>query len=561
MPQFRQEKTGSGHNLRIISLGGSGSVTKNMYVYEFGEDILIVDCGVGFPEAEMLGVDLVIPDISYLRDKKKKIRGIVLTHGHDDHIAGLPYILPELDCPVYGSRLTAGLAEERLREFGFKGKVFVVDPERPLYLGAFKLSFVRVTHSIPDAFNLIIQTPLGVVFHASDFKFDWTPVMGGPTEVGKIARAGDEGILVLLSDCVRVEKSGYTLSEATLEDSFEREIRKTRGKFIVTTMSSNISRLKTAIEVAVRHNRQVALVGRSINKNLEVAQRLGFIRLPAKMMIRPEQVGHLPAERVALMVAGAQAQVGSSLYQIAQGEHRQIKLTPGDKVVFSSDNIPGNEPAIHSLIDVLARHGAEVSYQEILDDLHVSGHASQTELALMVGLTRPRFVLPIGGTYRHMIRYARLAESMGYPKEKIILPEPGEVVSFDSAGRVSTRERIEVKSVMVDGLGVGDVGQVVLRDRQVLAEEGVVVVIVPVDQTTFTVVGEPDIVSRGFVFVKGAEKLFAGARDEVKALLSRKKGKVTDWHYLRKEIEGRLEEYFFDLTKRRPMILPVVVEV
>lgn len=559
MTKFNQ-RHGS-DRLRIISLGGSGSVTKNMYVYEHGSDILVVDCGIGFPGEEMLGVDLVIPDISYLRDKKRKVRGIVLTHGHDDHIAGLPYILPELSCPVYGSKLTAGLAEERLAQAGVRDRVSVIDPDRTLSLGVFKISFVRVTHSIPDALNLIIQTPVGTIFHASDFKFDWTPVMGGPTEVAKIARAGDEGILALLSDCVRVEKPGYTLSEATIEDSLERELRKTRGKFIVTTMSSNISRLKTAIEVATRRNRKVALVGRSIIKNMEVAQRLGFIRLPGKMMINPEKARRLPANQVALMVAGSQAQVGSSLYQAAAGEHRSVQISSGDKVVFSSDHIPGNEAAIHALIDALTHRGAEVSYQEILDDLHVSGHSSQAELSLMIGLTRPQYVMPIGGTYRHMVQYGKLAESMGIEKDKVILPDAGQVVALDHSGRVSLKERVEVRNVMVDGLGVGDVGQVVLRDRQVLAEEGVVVVIVPVDQTNFTVSGEPDIVSRGFVYVKGSEKLFSGAREEVKAVLAKKKGKVSDWRYLRKEIEGRLEEYFYDLTQRRPMILPVVVEV
>lgn len=548
--------------LRFIPLGGIGEVTKNMYLYEYGEEIVVVDCGVGFPDETLPGIDLIIPDVSYLLARKEKIRGIILTHGHDDHIGALPYILPKLgNVPVFASRLTAGLAEVKLKEFGIAQKINLIDVDHLLKLGNFNLEFIHVTHSVPDASNIVLETPVGNFYHASDFKFDWTPVDGRYTEVGKIAQAGKKGIVCLFSDCLRSEKTGYTLSEKMIEETLEREVRGCRGKFIVTTHSSNISRLQQAINVSLRNGRKICFVGRSLEQNIEVAERLGFIQFPRQEIVRVEFVSKLPSKLITLLVAGSQGQENSALARIAYGEHRFIKIKPEDVVVFSADPIPGNEGAIHSLIDTLTKLGAKVSYSEVLEDLHVSGHASQNELMLMIGLTRPNFLLPIGGTFRQMKQYSLLAQTMGYPEKQILLLENGQVVEFTKDGGVHFPARIETKNILVDGLGVGDVGNIVLRDRKTMAEDGIVVVIVPIEQATGQAAAEPDIVSRGFVYMKESGKLIQQAKEVVKQCLIAHRGQVSNWQFLRRHIEENLEEFLYRQTQRRPLILPVLVEV
>lgn len=440
------------NKLKIISLGGFGLVTQNLFIYEYKDDILLVDCGVGFPDEELPGADLIVPDVSYLQKDKKKIKGIVLTHGHEDHIGGLPFVLPKLgkNIPLYGSRLTMALVEEKLAEFGVAARINIVDSDEKINLGVFSVEFVHVTHSIPDTFHLIINTPLGTIYHGSDFKFDWTPVLEAQTEVGKIALAGNKGILLLLSDCLRSEKPGYTLSEAMIEESLEREIRDCIGKFFVTTMSSNVSRWKQAIGVINRHQRKIALVGRSVEKIIKIASHLGYLRMPKEMVIKTRQIKRFRPNKVALLVAGSQAQVGSALDRIAAGEFYDIQIEPGDKVVFSADYIPGNEVAIHRLIDSLSRQGADVSYSEILDDLHVSGHAAQEELALMLALTRPKYALPIGGAFRQMKQYALLAQKMGYKTESIFLPEKNQTIEILPGGQVRLGRKISLRRKFVD---------------------------------------------------------------------------------------------------------------
>lgn len=551
----QRPKTGK---LKLIPLGGVGNVTKNMYIYETDQDILIVDCGIGFPDEAMPGIDLVIPDITYLEDKLQKIRGIVLTHGHDDHIAALPYILPKLKCQVYARKLTAGLAQTRLKEFNINTNVNVVDENQPLRLGNFSIEFVHVTHSIPDAANLTIDTPAGVFYHGSDFKFDWTPVDGKFSDVQKIARAGSKGILCLLSDCLRSEKPGYTLSERVIEDTLEKEIRDCPGKFIVTTQSSNISRLQQAINVAVRHNRQICFVGRSLDQNVEVAVRLGYLNFPEKFIVKVDKAGKIPPQSLCLIVAGSQGQPDSALARIANREHKHIHLTPGDVVVFSSDPIPGNEEEVYSLIDTLTEVGARVSYSDISDSLHVSGHAASSELMLLIGLAKAKYVLPIGGTIRHMKQYAVLAKRMGYEDKNILTISNGDSIIFEN-GQARFGEKVEAKNIMVDGLGVGDVGNVVLRDRKHLAEDGIVLVVVPISQTNGQLSGEPDIISRGFVYMKEAGELIDGAKIVVKKSVSEEK--VFNWQFIKKRIEENVEQYLFDKTNRRPMILAVIVEV
>lgn len=547
--------------LTLIPLGGVGDVTKNMYVYEYKNDILIVDCGVGFPDTEMPGVDLIIPDISYLLERRGKIRGIILTHGHEDHIGALPYHLPKLNAPVFASRLTAGLVEAKLSEFKFPGKVNIINPQAPFNLGSFRIASAHVNHSVPDALAFIIQTPVGTFCHAADFKFDWTPVDGFYTDVGTLAEAGKKGIFCLLSDCLRAEKPGYTPSEQMIEETFEQEIRSCRGKFIITTHSSNISRLQQAVNVSLRHNRKICFVGRSMEQSLEVAQKLGFLKIPQKQVVRVESLSGIQDKYLTLLVAGSQGQESSALSKIAHGDHRFVRIKHGDKVVFSSDPIPGNENAVHNLIDTLTQIGANVSYSEVLEDVHISGHGASGDLMLMIGLTKPDFLLPIGGSFRQMKQYATIAQKMGYPEEKVLLVENGDRVAFFKDKRVSILGKVEVKNIFVDGLGVGDIGEIVLRDRKHMAEDGFVVVIVPVDQATGQPTAEPDLVSRGFVYMKQSGELIEEARSVVKDCLSLHKGRVLDWQFIRRNIEESLEKFLYQKTKRRPMILPIVVEV
>jgi len=553
--------------IRLIPLGGSGNVTKNMFVYEYRRDpktisdILIVDCGIGFPDEDMYGVDLVIPDISYLRDKKDKIRAIVLTHGHEDHTGALPYILPEIKTSVYATRLTAALAEIKLHDFGLHTRINTVSINDVLRFGSFTVEFVHVTHSIPDAANLIIRTPVGIFYHGSDFKFDWTPIDGKQTDVGKIANVSQENILCLLSDCVRVESPGYTLSEKTIEETLEKEIRNCPGKFIFTTQSSNISRIQQAINVAIRNNRKIAFLGRSIIENVWVARRLKYLDFPDMYVINEKEIKKYPPKDLGLIITGSQAQPNSALMRIAEGQHKFATINPGDVVVFSADPIPGYENAVHQLIDILTAAGARVAYSDITDTLHVSGHGAANDLALMIGLTRPRYIMPIGGTFRQMKHYSDMAKDMGYLEEQLILPKNGEVIQFDDNKNFKIAERLDLKNIMVDGLGVGDIGNAVLRDRQTMAQDGILIVVVPIEQNTGRVTAEPDIISRGFVYIKESGRLIDDAKKVIINSLRLKKGRIIDWQYVRKQIEGNLEEFLYRATHRRPLILSVVIKV
>lgn len=549
-------------SLRIISLGGFGKVTSNMFVYEYGPDILLVDCGMGFPTEDMLGVDILIPDISYLKNKMDKIKGMVITHGHEDHTGALPYILPQLpNISVYASNLTANLIMDKLADYANMPKQINILPTgQPLQLGKFTVESVHVSHSIPDATNLIITTPVGTVYHGSDFKFDFTPLNSPLPDVGRIAVAGNSGITLLLSDSLGSERAGYTPSERTLTETFHREISDCPGKFIVTTMSSNISRWQQAIDAAISHGRKIAIMGRSIDRNLKVAIRLKYLNLPQNAFINLKQVKKMPPKTVCMLVAGSQAQTGSALERLSNGESKDVNILPGDKVVFSSDYIPGNETAVQSLIDSLSRLGATVVYSGIKDHLHVSGHGSQQDLLLMMTLTKPKFLLPIGGTYRHMVQYANLAQTAGYTPRQILLPGLTQTIEVTRDG-ARLGPTVEVKNIMVDGLGVGDVGNVVLRDRQLLAEEGVVVAVMEVDQNNLSQAIKIEIMSRGFVFEKENAQLLNLATGELQKVLAVKKDHVESEHHLRQIVVDTLERFFFDQTHRRPMVLPVVVLV
>jgi ribonuclease J len=552
--------------LRIVPLGGVGNVTKNMFAYEYRKDpktisdIVIVDCGIGFPDEVMYGVDLVIPDISYLKDKKDKIRAIVLTHGHEDHIGALPYILPQIRIPVYGTRLTAALAQVKLKEIGLQSQVHEVRESDILRFGAFSIEFVHVTHSIPDAANLIIRTPVGIFYHGADYKFDWTPLDGRPTDVGKIAVTAREGIRCLLSDCVRIESPGYTLSEQVIFDTLEKEIKNCSGKFIFTTQSSNISRIQQAVDVAIRNNRKIAFLGRSIEQNVEVTTKLKYLNFPDMFVIPEKEIKNTNPKDLALIVTGSQAQPNSALDRIAQGVHKTVSISPHDVVVFSADPIPGYENAVHNLIDELTAMGARVAYTDITDELHVSGHGGAQDIALMVALCQAKTLIPIGGTVRHMHHFADLAQKMGYKENQIIVQNDAYVLEF-YRNNVKRAEKLELKNIMVDGLGVGDIGNVVLRDRQTMASEGIVVVVVPIEQSTGHVTADPDIISRGFVYMKESTKLIEQAKIVVRNSLHLKEGRIFDWNYVRKQIENRLVEFLYKETHRRPLIIAVIIEV
>jgi len=550
----------SAQTLRLIPIGGVGDVTKNMYVYEYGNDIIIVDCGVSFPDEGMPGVDLVIPDISYLRDKKDKIRAIIITHGHDDHIGALPFIWPELQVPIYTQKLTAGFIKGKFTEHNLpKDKVIDVDINETLDLGVFKVSFYRVAHSIPDSQGIVIKTPVGTIIHQADFKIDWTPPSGQLTDVGAIASLGKEGVRLLLLDCLRVEKPGFNRSEKWIEGSFESAALETPGKLLITTTSSNISRLQQAVNVAAKVGRKVALAGRSFENNFQVARDLGYLDVPSGLVVAPDSISSFPPSKMMVLIAGAQGQSGSSLSRAANGEHKQVHLEEGDSVIFSADPIPSTESAQSALIDSLTRLGVNVYYSAVQSDLHVSGHAALEELRIVVNLAKPKYMLPIGGTYRHMKEFSRQFQQQGYKKEEILQPIDGDIIEI-TKDNISIKGHIDVQNVYVDGLGVGDVGNVVLRDRQVMSEEGIVVVIASLDEQTGKLNGEVDIISRGFVFGETGEDVLREAKDLVRSTLQSHEGKGADWRFIRRLIEGDLEKFLYQATQRRPLIIPVVVE-
>lgn len=548
--------------LKVIPLGGIGDVTKNMYIYETERDIIIIDCGLGFPDETMYGVDVVIPDISYLEDKKDKIRAILITHGHEDHIGALPYLLPKLNVPVFTLPLTAGLITEKIKEWGINPNRYirVVKPSDYLSFGDFRVEFFRVSHSIPDAVGIILTTPAGTIIHTGDFKFDWTPVdLRNMADVSKIATVANRGIIALFSDCVRVENSGYTLSESEIGKTFDREMDNSSGRIFITTFSSNISRLQQAVSSAEKHGRFVCLVGRSVEQAVKVARGLGYLKTRPNLLLSQKEIRRIPDRNLLFLVSGSQGQATSALARIANGDH-EIKIKNSDLIIFASDPVPGNEDAVHSLIDTLTKKGAEVHYSEITDSIHVSGHASAEELMLMLALVRPKYLIPISGTFRHLKRFASLAEKQGLKGKNILLGENGDIFEFNR-NFVRINGKIEVKNILVDGLGVGDVGNVVLRDRKQMAADGIVVIIVSISQNRGKIVDEIDIVSRGFVFMKESASLIKNAKKIVMEVLEKQRGQVIDWQFLRRRIEENLEKFFYKETKRRPMILPVLIKV
>lgn len=549
----------------MIPLGGLGEIGKNMWALETSRDIVLIDTGVMFPEDDMLGVDLVIPDIAYLKEKKDKVRGIVLTHGHEDHIGALPYVLRDIRVPVYGTRLTLGLVRLRLQEHSMQDtRLIEVKAGERLRVGDVGMELIHVNHSIPDVIALAIDTPAGKIVFATDFKFDQTSIDGKPTDIQRLGELGNEGVLALFSDSTNAERPGYTRSEKYVGDGFNRIFRTAKGRVVVATFASNVHRVQQVFDSAAAVGRKVCVIGRSMINVVTIAAELGYLRYPPKMLIDVNEVDRHPPEEIVILSTGSQGEPMAALSRMAAAEHRQVEIVPGDTVIISAHPIPGNERSVGRTINQLYKLGAEVIYQ---DDrgIHVSGHASQEELKWMINLCKPRFFVPIHGEYRMLWHHGQLAQELGLPEENVFLLDLGDVLQFSKTRRGAQAKvtgRVAAGQVFVDGLGVGDVGNVVLRDRRQLSQDGILIVVVAVDKQTGAIVSGPDIVSRGFVYIRESEQLLDEARERVTDAISQLEAKgPVQWNTLKNSMRDALTRFLYDRTQRRPIILPVVMEV
>ena len=548
--------------LKFVALGGLGEIGLNMSAFEYGEDIIIVDCGLMFPEPYMLGIDVVIPDIGYLLERADKVRAILLTHGHEDHIGALPYVLRELNPPIYGTALTLGFVKEKLKEYDLVGKtdLRVIKPRQKVSLGDFEVEFIRVAHSIVDGCALAIRSPEGVVIHTGDFKLDQTPVDGELTDLATFSRYGEAGVLAMMADSTNVEREGYTLSERLVGDAFAEIFPRCLGRVIVAAFSSNIHRVQQVVEAAEKSGRKVLLNGRSMIGNVAIARELGYLKIPDGLLIDLKEMPRLPKDQVCMITTGSQGEPMSSLTRIAMDDHKQIKLEEGDTVILSSRFIPGNEKTISDLMNHLYRRGAEVIHEKV-SEVHVSGHASQEELKLLHNLVKPRFFVPVHGEYRHLVKHSQLAQKVGLPKERCILAVNGDVILFHK-GEACIVDHVETGRVFVDGKGVGDVGNVVLKDRKHLSEDGMVVVIIGINQSSGEIIYGPDIVSRGFVFEDESQQYLDEAKKVVLDTLALVNAEVlTDWSEVKLEVRRVLRRFFNKTIERRPVILPLILEM
>ncbi len=549
------------NRLQIIPLGGLGEIGKNMTAIRYDNTIVVIDCGLMFPEDEMLGIDVVIPDISYLLENRDLVEGIILTHGHEDHIGGLPYVLRDLNVPVYATRLTLGLVEGKLKENGVNNvRVNVVKPRDSIKLGALKVEFMRVSHSIPDAVALAIHTPIGTIVHTGDFKLDQTPVDGHIIDFHKFAELGDHGVLVLMSDSTNVERPGFTMSERVVGRTFDDAFHDATGRVIVATFASNVHRLQQAINAAYKHERKVAVVGRSMINVVNIAADLGYLTLPEDTMIEIDDIAELPDNRVCILTTGSQGEPMSALTRMAMSDHRRVEIQPGDTVIISASPIPGNEKLVAKTIDHLFKQGANVIY-EAVSGIHVSGHASQEELKLMLNLVRPKYFIPVHGEYRMLIKHAQLAEQLGVPRENTFVAENGSIMEFTKSD-AAIAGKVTAGRILVDGLGVGDIGNIVLRDRKQLSQDGILIVVMTISKETGTVVAGPDIVTRGFVYVRESEILLDEAKERIRQALTKcGENKFTEWALIKAQVRDVLSKFFYEKTRRRPMILPIIMEI
>lgn len=545
--------------LKIIPLGGAGEIGKNMLLVEYEDAILVVDAGLMFPESDMLGVDIVIPDIAYLLERKDQVRAIVITHGHEDHIGALPYVLPRLNVPVYATPLTRGLIEVKLKSHKLlkESTLCTFQMGDTLDLAPFQVQTFHVSHSIPDGVGLAITTPAGTIVHSGDFKFDPSPIDGRLTDFAKLAEVGGRGVLALLSDSTNADSPGHTPSETTISDSFARVFATAEGRIIVATFASNISRIQQVIDTAQRFQRKVVIVGRSMQDNVKMSLELGYLHAPDDVLIRIDHMHQFASGEIVIVCTGGQGEPTSALVRMANRDHKQVTLLPGDTIILSATAIPGNEEMINRTLNNLFRAGAVVYYDQLMD-VHVSGHASQEEQKLMINLVRPKYFIPIHGEYRHLVLHARLAQSIGIPADNIFVVENGAIVEFDEHenARVA-HETAPASDVLVDGIGVGDVGTTVLRDRHHLSQDGFLVALVTLDSHTGEIVFGPEIITHGFVYTEAAEDLMAGTREEIMSTL-KTGGRGTALSVKLKDV---LSQYLYQKTRRRPMVIPVVTEV
>ena len=548
--------------LKIIPLGGLGEIGKNMYAYEFGNDMIVVDCGMGFPDDDMYGIDSVLPDISYLRANHEKLRGIILTHGHEDHIGAVPYVLRELDVPIYTLPLTAALIELKLEEHNllFNSQIFTKKTGSVFRLGCFTIEFIHVNHSIPDSVAVAITTPIGTVVHTGDYKIDVTPISGRMIDLVRFGQLGNDGVLALVGESTNVEVRGHSDSESKVGESFDKLFMGCDKRIIITTFASNVHRLQQIINVAAKYKRKVAITGRSMENVLHVASVLGYMDIPENVMVDLEKVNKLPRKETVIISTGSQGETMSALYRMAFSEHKQIQVDAGDRVIISASAIPGNETMISRVIDELFHKGAEVIYDRHTD-LHVTGHACQEELKMMLALTKPKFFVPVHGEHRMLVKHAELAKLMGVAPKNIVIAENGSVIEI-SKKSIKCEQTVPSGAVLVDSSGVGSVGSVVLRDRHKLAEDGMVVVVLPFSEYTHTMVSEPQIVTRGFIYVKEAEQLMEELkRVAIESAESCSAQHITDWTTIKSKVKNNISGYLYKTTRRSPMILPVITEV
>lgn len=548
--------------LKIIPLGGLNEIGKNITVFEYGNDIFILDCGMAFPEDDMPGIDMVIPDFTYLLKNRDKIRGLVVTHGHEDHIGAIPYLLKQISVPIYATRLTLGLIEVKLKEHGLlsSAKLKTMLPGDTVKLGEFKVEFVHTNHSVAGAVAVAIHTPLGCVIHTGDFKVDYTPVDGDMINLARFGELGNKGVLALMSDSTNVERAGYTMSESTIGETFDDIFNGCDKRIIIATFASNVHRVQQIINAAHKYRRKVAFSGRSMENVVEVASTLGYMKIPEGTVISIDDIKKYRPSQLVLITTGSQGEPMSALSRMAFSDHRKVEIVKGDLVVISASPIPGNEKMVFNVINELFKNGADVIY-ESLEKIHVSGHACQEELKLILSLTKPKYFIPVHGEYRHLKKHASLGEKMGVPPKNVFISDIGRVLEIGVNG-AKFNGTVPAGRVLVDGLGIGDVGNIVLRDRKHLAEDGIIIVVVTISSEERSIVSGPDVLSRGFVYVRESEDLMEEARNIARASLEKcLSKKISDWASMKVSLKSSLSEYLYLKTKRKPMILPVIMEV
>lgn len=553
-------KKDSNSKLKIIPLGGLEQIGMNITAFEYEDSIIVVDCGLAFPEDDMLGIDLVIPDITYLRDNIKKVKGFVITHGHEDHIGSLPYVLKDMNLPIYATKLTMGIIENKLKEHNLlrSTRRKVVRHGQSINLGQFRIEFIRTNHSIQDAAALAIYSPAGTVVHTGDFKVDYTPVFGDAIDLQRFAEIGKKGVLAMMSDSTNAERAGFTMSERTVGKTFDQIFAEHRNtRIIIATFASNVDRVQQIINSAYKYDRKVVVEGRSMVNIISTASELGYLHIPDKTLIEIDQLKNYPDEKTVLITTGSQGESMAALSRMAADIHKKVTIKPGDTVIFSSNPIPGNEKAVSRVINELSQKGADVIFQ----DAHVSGHACQEELKLIYSLLKPKYAIPVHGEYRHLKANAKLAESLGIPKENIFIMHSGDVLALDEK-EAKIVDKVHTGAILVDGLGVGDVGNIVLRDRQHLAEDGILIVVLTLEKRTNQLLAGPDIVSRGFVYVRESESLMEEARQVLQEALEKcLTNRNADWSRIKLVIRDTMNEFIWKRTKRKPMILPIIMDV